>query len=304
MKPPLTKRKRKWAQNRGVVLRGSRLSYNASIQRRYVLALERLVRDMTTETKKTIKKLFRSELSEAYFGQQEQAAAMDANLGSQARIMMNALTRKFTSLFSSSATSLAESMVSQTEKASKSTLHGSLEKLTGGLSLKTSVVPKGMEDVIAATIAENVSLIKSIPAQYMKDVTGSVMRSITNGEGIKDLVPEVERYLIDEVEKYDGQTYRRAKNLALDQTRKAYNSINKIKLQALGVKKFEWLHSGGGQRPRESHIKMSGHIFSFENLAAEQAAMGVPESDRGIPGYAINCKCVMGPVIEFGTDAE
>ena len=68
-------------------------------------------------------------------------------------------------------------------------------------------------------------LIKSIPEQYFKDVTGSVMRSITTGNGLADLVPEIK--------KYDGQTERRAKLLALDQTRKAYNSINKQRMQSL-----------------------------------------------------------------------
>lgn len=296
MPVPISRKKFNAIRKRDTTLRGTRLSYNASQQQKYVRALERLVRQMADETKKQVGKFFNGEIADEFFAQQEEASAMDASIGSQARILMNALTRKFTGLFSLNARKLAESMVEGASKTSKSTLHSSLGKLTGGLSLKTGVVPQGMEDVTTATIAENVSLIKSIPSQYFKDVTGSVMRSITAGQGIKDLIPEIQ--------KYDGQTYRRAKNLALDQTRKAYNSINKQRLQSLGVKKFEWLHSSGGQRPRESHIKISGHIFSFENLENEQAALGVPEADRGLPGYPVNCKCVLGPVIEFEGDEE
>jgi uncharacterized protein with gpF-like domain len=97
-------------------------------------------------------------------------------------------------------------------------------------------------------------------------------------------------------------THRRARNIALDQTRKAYNSIGKLKMQRLGVKQFQWIHSGGGQFPRESHVKISGQIFSFENVEKEQAALGVPEADRGIPGYPVNCRCVMKPVIVFDSD--
>jgi SPP1 gp7 family putative phage head morphogenesis protein len=294
--PPLTKKRAKWSKNRSVVLKGSRLAYNVAQQQRYLVALEKLVKQMTFETQKQLKKFFKGELADDFFIQQEKASALDASLGSQARILMNALTRKFTSLFSKQAMTLAQNMVIATNKTSKNQLHSSLEKLTGGLSLKTGVVPEGMEDITTATIAENVSLIKSIPQQYFKDVTGSVMRSITTGTGIHELIPEIE--------KYEGQTYRRAKNLALDQTRKAYNAINKQRLQALGIKKFEWLHSSGGQHPRESHIKISGKIFSFENLEAEQAALGVPEADRGLPGFPINCKCVMGPVIDFSNEIE
>lgn len=292
--PPLTKKKKKWADNRDVTLQGTRLPYNAAQQERYRAALERLVRQMANETKKQVGRLFRGEIADDFFKQQEEISAMDASLASQARILMNALTAKFTQLFSKKANPLAQAMVEGASKASKSTLHKSLEQLSGGLSLKTGVVTAGQEEIVTALVAENVSLIKSIPQQYFKDVTGSVMRSITTGQGISDLIPDIQ--------KYDGQTYRRAKNLALDQTRKAYNNINKQRLVSLGVKQFEWIHSGGGQKPRESHIKISGHIFSFDNLYAEQAALGVPEADRGIPGEPINCRCVMKPVIRFETD--
>jgi SPP1 gp7 family putative phage head morphogenesis protein len=148
-----------------------------------------------------------------------------------------------------------------------------------------------MEEVAKASVAENVSLIKSIPEQYFKDITGAVMRSITTGNGLADLVSEID--------KYAGQTKRRAENLALDQTRKAYNSINKQRMQAIGVRQFEWIHSGGGQVPRESHLKISGHIFDFDKVEEQQAALGVPERDRGIPGFPVNCRCTMLPVINF-----
>ena len=290
-KPPLTKRKSKWAANRDVTLRGKQLNYNAAQQRRYVADLEKLIAKMTKDVKKSIENLFNGKIADDYFEGQQEASAMDASIASQARILMNKLTRSFTQLFNSKAAYLAEKMVNASAKLSKSTLHDSLKQLSGGLSLPTGVVPQGMEDVAAATIAENVSLIKSIPEQYLKNVTGAVMRSITTGNGLADLVPEIN--------KYSGQTVRRAKNLALDQTRKAYNSINKQRMQAVGVTHFTWIHSYGGQKPRESHIKIDGHTFSFANLEAEQAALGVPKEDRNIPGHAINCRCTMQPVITF-----
>jgi len=44
--------------------------------------------------------------------------------------------------------------------------------------------------------------------------------------------------------------------------------------------------------------------FSFKNVVAEQAALGVPKTDRGMPGEPINCKCSMRAVIVFETDEE
>ena len=293
---PLTEKRANWAKNRDTVLKGSKLAYNAAQQERYVAALELLVRQMAKETKKQLMRLFKGEISDDFFESQQKLTAMDASLASQARILLNSLSRTFEAFFNLKATSLAKTMVEGATKTSASTVQESLKKLSGGLTLKTSVVSSGQEEVSTALISENVNLIKSIPQEYLKDVTGSVMRSITTGRGIADLIPDLE--------KYEGITSRRAKNIALDQTRKAYNSINRQKLLNNNVKQFEWGHSGGSLHPRESHIKIAGKIFSFENIEAEQAALGVPESDRGLPGEPINCKCYMRPIIVFETDEE
>ena len=295
-KPPLTEQRKRWVASHKTVLRGKRLAYNASQQAKYNHNIQKLVKKMTTEVRVKLISFFKSQLGIDFFKKQQQMAAMDVSIASQARILMNELTSKFTQLFSKKSPTLAEKMIEGAANSSQTQLHSSLKQLSGGLSLKTGVVPKGMEEIAKASIAENVSLIKSIPEQYLKNVTGAVMRSITTGHGLADLVPAIK--------KYDGQTQRRARNLALDQTRKAYNSINQQRMQAVGVKQFEWIHSGGGQEPRQSHLKMDGKIFDFENLIEQQTALGVPKEDQGIPGQAINCRCTMLPVIDFGVDED
>lgn len=293
----ISKKKYNWAKNRNVSIRGKRLNYNYSQQLRYKKSLEKLVRQMTGETKRQINKLMSGGLADEFFDQQEQAAAMDASIAVKAKKLLNKLTQKFQKLFDDAASPMASKMLDNTTDISESNLHASLKELSGGLSLKTGVVPEGMEEVSQSIINENVALIKSIPQEYLKNVSGAVMRSISVGSGVGDIITEIQ--------KYSKQTERRVKNIALDQTRKAYNAINKQRLQSLGVKQFEWLHSNGGQTPRESHQRISGRIFSFENLVAEQVAAGVTrESDQGLPGYPINCRCTMTPVIRFGDEEE
>ncbi len=70
-------------------------------------------------------------------------------------------------------------------------------------------------------------------------------------------------------------------------------------MENLGVKRFEWLHTGGSQSPRHSHVKISGMIFDFDNLIPQQIAAGVPDRDLGLPSVPVNCRCRMLPVIEF-----
>lgn len=283
----LTKKKRSRAvKTKQEVFKGSRLNYNVSQQQRYVAALEKLIDQMSAETERKIERLFKSETAKEFL-----SVAMDENIASQARILMNALNRKFDDLFGRNAKVLAERMVKSAGKVSKTVLNNSIKKMTGGMSIKTSMITPDLKTILNASVTENVGLIKTIPATYFSRVQGSVMRSIINGNGLESLVPALQ--------KYKGISYRHAKNMALDQTRKVYNSFNASRMEAVGIKKFEWLHSGGSKEPRESHIKISGKIFSFDKLEQEQDKLGVPPEDQGLPGVAINCKCTMTPVYEF-----
>jgi uncharacterized protein with gpF-like domain len=72
-------------------------------------------------------------------------------------------------------------------------------------------------------------------------------------------------------------------------------------MQAVDINKFKWIHSGGGQHPRRSHMALSGRIFSFDDLPLK----GEEGFANGqYPGQAINCACTMVPVIEFEDGEE
>jgi len=132
-------------------------------------------------------------------------------------------------------------------------------------------------------------LIKIIPYKFLNEVQGQVMRSITTGKGMEDLVPFLTK-------KYKGNV-KHARLVALDQTRKAYQSINTTRLKTLGVKKFIWIHSGGGKEPRELHKRMSGNEYSFDSPPFIGVMYG--NDVYGLPGDLPNCRCICKPVINF-----
>lgn len=278
----LTKKREAWAASRSdaPTFRGDPLQHNAAVGVRYVGALSALTAQMTAQVRRDILKLFKTDAAAAHFGQ-------DATIASQSRILLAELGAKFNALFAKKARPLAEGMVKAADRAGTASLHSSLQKLSGGLSLKTSVINAPLQEIYKASIAENVGLIKSIASEYLQKVEGAVMRSITTGNGLQDLIPALEQY--------EGMTHRRAKNIALDQTRKVYNSINRGRMEALGVGKFMWHHSGGGAHPREDHIEMDGNIYSFDKLPVIDKRTG----EQGIPGQAPNCRCTMSPVFDF-----
>lgn len=286
MQKILTKRKAKWvAQRRPAMIRGSVLNNPSILEARYAQRLEKLVHVMTAEVERRLDDFFKEPHAEEYFSQ-----AQDASVSSQARILTNALMKKFNSAFGLAAPTIARQQTNAADKASSSSLYSSLLELSGGLSLPTSGLTADMTEVLNASVIEQVSLIKSISMEYLAGVQQAVMRSVTTGRGLADLQP----YL----EKHKGITMRRARMIAQDQTRKSYNNLNRGRMEKLGLKKFQWLHTGGSAHPRELHVRYDGRIFSFDDPPVIDENTG----ERGIPGQAINCRCRMRPVIDFGED--
>lgn len=287
----LSKKRAHWVQShKPQVMEGLPLKYNAGIRAKYKRDLLKLITYMERKTKREIEKLFKSQAAKE-FKQQEMKLAQDANIASQSRVLLNKLIKQFDYLFNLKTPKLVNWMVNETDKVSAYNLKESLKKLSGGLTIDTKIMPAALKTIIKASVNENVALIKSIQQDYLSRVKKTVTRSIINGDGLDTLIPALE--------KYDGITERHARNMATDQTRKVYNSMNAKRMQKVGIQRFKWLHSGGGQRPRLSHVEMNGNIYSFDNLPQINKDNPKEPPEFGIPGQAINCGCTMQPVLEF-----
>ena len=276
-------------QRKPQFVKGLPLRVNVGVQQRYQKDLDRLMSQIIAETEKTVRNIFKSEASKEFFAQDESIASI-------ARINLNKLSRRIAELLNKKAKAMAERMVNNTSKASASSLHQSLKEMSGGLSIKTSITSGVVAESFKASVAANVDLIKTIPDVYLNNVKGAVSRSIQNGGGLQTLIPEIEKLLSNEAKKIKNK----AKNVALDQTRKAYNSLNAARMSSIGIDEFEWIHSGGGQRPREYHKEnwpagLNHGIFSLKNLPIVNKKTGA----RGLPGNQPNCKCTMRPIIKF-----
>lgn len=264
---------------KGLVLRAP-----VGVQARYAAKMRAAIGRMAKETEREIVALFNSPTAKASHVMTE-----DASIASQSRILMNAIQRKWEKVFTDLSRPWSEEFVAQTAAASRVDLRKSFAAMGAAAEITPTVLRGGpVGDIVKATVAENVGLIKSIPIEYLDGIRVKVTSAITTGNGLGDILP----YLKNEL----GVADRRANNIALDQTRKTYNAINKGRMQNAGVESFEWIHTGGGQKPRPHHEEMSGNIYRFDDLPVIEPRTG----ERGIPGQAINCRCTMRPVLDFG----
>ncbi len=209
--------------------------------------------------------------------------------------VLNELKNRFTLLFESRAGVLAQTMCRRTEKVSKNNVYMSLKEVSKDFTLSNPELNKPVRSALAQSISENVNLIKTIPQEHFDRLSERITKAVTEGNG--------QEYILKAVKEVGSITDRKAKNIAADQTRKAYNAMNKERLSNLGVKKFEWLHTGGSREPREYHMNLypaglNGGIFSFDDPPVIDEKIG----QKGLPGDAYNCRCRILPVVEFNND--
>jgi len=293
MRKLLTNARAAWAGSRKPAqLKGERLALPAGVADRYRHRLQMLTDDMTRTAQREFLALWKHDDVQAYLAAHS-GVGMDISPASQARILANKLKERFDQLFNDKAKAYAESMVDQANEASSAATFRSLKELSGGLSFKTKgVMTPVMREFMKASVTENVSLIKSIPREYFRKIEGQINRSIISGGGLESLT----KYF----EEQHGIESRRAKNIAIDQTHKAYNGLNKGRMQAVGIKAFQWIHSGGGLHPRPLHQSYSGKTFTWDKLPIIEEGT----SERGIPGQAVNCRCTMVPIVKFDSEGE
>lgn len=273
---------------------GKTLTPSASTQAEFQRELNDLATDMSQEVTQQLRRLFSGQAADIL---DEPVAVQDASIADLANKLLAKLTSKFTDIFANKAQSMADKMVGRTMDNSQASLAGSLKEFAQGKTLDTGILTDRLKVTVQASVAEAVGLIKRVPQQYLSGVHDDVMRSITTGNGLEDLIPALDKQNI--------KVRNWANNVALDQTRKVYNNVNRDRMQGLGVQKFEWVHSGGSNKPRPLHIDrwpagLNGGIFSFDDLPIIDERTG----ERGIPGQAPNCGCTMRPVITFDTGEQ
>lgn len=285
-KPKLTRKRERYVKERASgILVGSPLTYPAGQMDRYEKAIGKLTRAMFKEYAKELASVFRQN--------EVLTIAQDASISSQARIMLNKLRRKFERVFAKNAPAIVDNIIGGIDKTSQASLGESLRKLSGGITLKTDAMPAALQQAVKASIAENVTLIKSIASQYHTQIEGAVMRSLQpGGRGMADVR--------DALDKYEGITDRRKDLIARDQTRKITTAINIERSKSAGISKFKWLHSRGGSEPRELHLQLNGQVFSYDDPPIIDDRTG----ERGFPGQLINCRCQAVPILEWGDDED
>lgn len=220
---------------------------SAGLRDEYEAKLLKLVNALADDLSRSIKKAYE---------QNEPLIAQDALPADMLRILFNGKRKYWMERIEKEAKEysdwFAESEFKHFMRANRSALKSAgLNGLAVGFT--TGNVTK---DVLSAIVNENVMLIRSIGEQYLNDVEGLVMRSVTRGGDLKTLAENLSnRY---------GITKRRAMFIARDQNQKATQSLAMANAKEAGLTKGKWIHVPGRKSSRESHKRMNGKTFDLD----------------------------------------
>lgn len=239
------------------------------------------VQELSDTFEKEIFRFYNQPLAKEYFAQ-------DANIATQLNKLIEYLKKLTIARFFNRAFKGAETMIFRTRRETRAMIR----TIFKDFEIDPPDLPKGMQEVIRASLEENASLIRNIYDNYINRISGDLMRTITTGESNFQRLKEI-------VEKCRDVSLHRAENVAMDQTRKAFQTLSRERLKAAGVQKGIWVHTGGTVHPRKEHQEFSGKEFSLKDGAPIGHFDGRTDAPTW-PGFQPFCRCIYKPVLDWG----
>ncbi len=164
-------------------------------------------------------------------------------------------------------------------KTSAAQLRALRRQTKAALGVDIFIPETGVPAMLDGFIAENVSLIKSIPEKMFSDIESIVTRGFQRGTLTRDMAKEIQGV--------HKTTRRRAQLVARDQIASLNGQINQKRQQNIGVKEYIW-RTSRDDRVRPLHANREGDKFKWSDAPSD-----------GHPGEPVNCRCTAEPVLSF-----
>lgn len=156
------------------------------------------------------------------------------------------------------------------------------KELSRGLREEIRNAPTGR--VMQALLAEQVTLIQSIPLEAAQRVHRLTLEGIENSTRAKEIAAEIMR--TEEI------TSSRAVLIARTEVARTATTLTQARAQSIGADSYIW-RTSGDSTVRSDHKKLNGKIFQWNNPPVADERSG----ERAHPGCIWNCRCFAEPII-------
>lgn len=164
---------------------------------------------------------------------------------------------------------------------------------------------ENLEDFVSMQINKNVSLVKSIPDYFFKQIEAEIYNGVSNGAAYGSIAKRING--VKDISSVFGKLSNRTKFIARNEVENINSALVKKRSEKVGLKKFIWQTSrdervrgnpaGTYPNAKCSHYKLDGKVFTW----ADGANCGTKVI---YPGSDFNCRCVAINIIEGINDEK
>lgn len=150
-------------------------------------------------------------------------------------------------------------------------------------ALREEIATAPTGELLQRLMAEQVTLIKSLPLRAAQRVHEVALKGIELGSRGEDIIAEIMR---------TGHVTRsRAQLIARTETSRVASNLTEARAKHVGSTHYIW-HSVGDSDVRHSHKRHNGKVFAWDKPPKSE-----PNLEPYNPGCGPNCRCYAEPII-------
>jgi SPP1 gp7 family putative phage head morphogenesis protein len=224
----------------------------------------------------------------SYLKTNEELYVVDT-LADQIELIFATLNRDFTgTLVATFANSTATNIINTLNNNNKRRFNKSIESVTG-VDLGNIIQVEGLQSFVDLNINKNVSLIKSLPEEYLKEVETIVSNGLVSGARYSTIANQITAKVGSSNSKLAG----RIKTIARNEIQTINAQFNLRRSESLGITKGIY-RTSEDESVRPCHAELNGVEYELAKGAWSKTCKKFIQ-----PGITdINCRCDYSPIIE------
>ena len=205
--------------------------------------------------------------------------APDGDVTPEANAQITDAMQRYSTVLGPWAENVGRRMLADVDRRDARSWEGYSERI--GRALKREVTDAPTGDAMRTRLADQVTLIKSLPLDAAQRVHELTVKGLTEGRRSSEIAAEIMR--TGEV------SAARATLIARTETARTSSILTEVRAKSIGCTHFTWKTSKDAQ-VRPSHRKVGGQVFAF---ADPPVVDGAPL----LPVQTFNCRCWIQPVL-------
>lgn len=193
---------------------------------------------------------------------------------------------------------IAQNVINSVNRYNKSKFNKKAEGQLG-VNLDLILNESNIKDLLAIQMSNQVSLIKSIPSEFFKDLEVIISKGFSEGLRHEAIAKQIKG--VKNINSTFGKLNNRVKLIARNEIGNLNATLNKVRQENAGIEAYEWSTSQD-EAVRTSHKALNGKICKWSDPTVyadsiEDAKLNKWKKRKsiggyvGIPGSDYSCRC-------------